>query len=67
MLISNISVDNNAQLFETTRKSNYSIPAPRAHIMLVFDDAWSFDTPRIKNHSVTALSTLIVLGGESEQ
>ena len=32
MLISSISVDDHAQLFETTREKNYSINAPGAHI-----------------------------------
>ena len=32
-----------------------------------FDDAWSFETPIIRNPSVTALSPLIVLGCDSAQ
>ena len=44
------------------REKNPSIIAPGAHILLGFDDAWLFETPRINNHSVTAPVTLIVLG-----
>ena len=61
MLISNISFDSDAQLFETLRKKS-SITAPGAHILLGFYDAWSFETPRINDHSVTAPSLLIILG-----
>ena len=38
-LISNISVDNNAQMFETSKKYNYSVNTPGAHILLGCDDA----------------------------
>ena len=31
--------------------------------MLGFDDAWSLETPRIENHSITEPINLIVLGG----
>ena len=39
-LISNIPVDNDAQLFEIPRNNNYSITAPGAHILVGFDDDW---------------------------
>ena len=50
-----------------TPENNSSITAPGAHILLDFDDARSFDTPRINNHNVTATSTPFVLGGDSAQ
>ena len=53
MFISNISADNDVQSFEIPEK-NYSVTAPGAHILLGFYDARSFETPRIKNHGVTA-------------
>ena len=53
MSISNISVDDDAQLFETPRKNNYSTTAPGAHILLGYDDAQSFETPTKNNHSIT--------------
>ena len=56
MLISNISVDEDAQSFETSIKNNYSVTAPRDQIFLGYEDAQSFEAPRIKNHSVTAPS-----------
>ena len=36
MLISNTSVYNNAQSFETPRKNNYGATAPGAHIVWEF-------------------------------
>ena len=66
MLISNISIDNNDQLFETPNKK-ICITAPGAHILLSFYDAWSFDNPKTSNDSVTAPITLTVLGYESKQ
>ena len=65
MLILNISINNNDQLFETPRKKNSSVTAPGDHILLGFDDAWSFDNPRVNNHSVTEPIALIVLSDES--
>ena len=65
MFVSNIYVDNNNQSFENTRK-NSSVTAPGDHIFWSFDDARSFETPRINNYSVTAPISLIVLGDESE-
>ena len=62
MLISNISVDKNAQLFETLRRNNSSVTAPGAYILLGFDYVWSFETHIIDNHRVTAPSDLIVFG-----
>ena len=47
MFISNISVDNDAHSFEITRKNNSSVTAPGDHILLGFDDAGFFETPRI--------------------
>ena len=44
-----------------------SVTAQGSHILLGFDYAQSFETPRINNHSVNEPSTLIVLGGESVQ
>ena len=35
--------------------------------MLIFDNARSFETPRINNHSITAPRALIFLGDENEQ
>ena len=67
ILTSNISVDNDAQLFETPRESNYSITNPGAHILLCFYGDNSFETPRINNHSVTAPSLLVFLGSDSAQ
>ena len=66
MSISNISVDNDAQMFEITRK-NSSITAPGAHILLGFDDAWLFETPRINIYIVTVPITLIFLSDDSAQ
>ena len=40
MLILNIYVNDDAQFFETLRENNYSVAAPRAHIMLVYYDDW---------------------------
>ena len=48
-------------------KNNYSITAPGAHILLVFDDDWMFDTPKTNNHGVTAQSPLIVFDDDSTQ
>ena len=67
MLFSNISVDIDVQLFETPKKTNSGVTAPRAHIVWVFYDVRSFDTPTMNNHSVISPSALIGLGGYSEQ
>ena len=56
MLVSNISIDNDAQLLKIPRKKFHVVNAPGAHILLGFNDAWSFDTTRINNHSVTSPS-----------
>ena len=67
MLISNIYVDNDDQLLETSRKNNFIANALGAHFLLGFDDAWLFDTPRINNHIVNAPSSLIILCNTSAQ
>ena len=67
MLISNFSIDNDAQSFETPRKNNYSVTAPGAHILLGYYDYQAFETPRINNHSATAPSTQFLLGDENTQ
>ena len=66
MLFSYISFDNNAQSFEIPRKKS-SVTEPGDHILLGFYDAWSFDTPIINNHSVTAPSALLFLDDEISQ
>ena len=48
------------------QKKNSSVTAPGAHILLGFYDAWSFETPRINNQSVTELIALNILGDENE-
>ena len=65
MLISNISVDNYAQSFETPRKVNSSVTAPGLNILLGFYYARLFETPRINNHGVTEPSARIILFDES--
>ena len=66
MLISNLSVNNDAQSFETSRKKS-SVTALGAHILLGFYGAWSFETPRINHHSVITRGALIVLDDDSAQ
>ena len=44
-------------------QKNYSATAPGPHILLGYDGAQSFETPIIKNQSVTEPSTLI-FGGD---
>ena len=44
-----------------------SVTASGAHNLLGFDYVWSFETPRIKNHSFTTPSALVVLGEYSAQ
>ena len=41
-------------------EKKYIVTAPGDHIFLVYDDAQSFDTPIIYNHSVTAPSAQIL-------
>ena len=65
MLISNISVDNDAQLFVTLRKKDSSVTEPGAHMLLSFEDAWLFETPRLNSLGGTVPSDLIVLVDES--
>ena len=64
-MISNISVDEDAQPFETPRKKNYSVNAPGAQILLGYGDAKLFEYPRINNH--TAPSAQILLGDDESQ
>ena len=54
MLISNLSVDNDDQLLETSRKNNFIANALGAHFLLGFDDYKLFEAPIINKHSVTA-------------
>ena len=63
-MVTNISVDNDAQSFEIPINNNSSITAPGDHILAGFYDAWSFETPRINNLSVTTPSPQIVLGDD---
>ena len=60
MFISNISVDDDAQSFETLGKK-YGINAPGAHILLGYDDDQLFKTPIINRHGVTAPIAHILL------
>ena len=67
MLISNISVGDNYQSFETPRKNNYIVNAPGANILLGFGDAKLFENTIINNHSVTVPSAQILLGNDYSQ
>ena len=49
--------------FNPQKKS--SVTAPGANTLLVFDDAWLFETPKINNQIVISQITLIVLGDEN--
>ena len=47
-------------------ENNYSVTAPGYQIFLCYDDAQSFETSIINNHSVTAPNTMSVLGDNYE-
>ena len=64
MLISNIYVDDDSL---KPPEKNYSVNAPGAHILLVYDDAQSFETPRINNRSFAVPSAHILLGDDDSQ
>ena len=66
LLISNISVNEDAQSFEISRKI-YSSTAPGDHILLGYHDAQPFETTIINNHIVTAPSAQIVWGYDDAQ
>ena len=67
MFFSNIYVDEDDQMFETNRKINYSVTAPRDNTLLGCGNAQFFETPRIDNNSVTAPSDHILLGSDEAQ
>ena len=48
-------------------KKNCSVNAPGDQILLGYDDAKLFETPRINNHSVNAPSEHILLGNDDSQ
>ena len=64
MFISNISDDNNDQLFENPIKQ-FSATVLGDHMLLGFYDAPSFETPRLNNHSVTEPSARGFLNDDS--
>ena len=68
MLISNISVDDDAWLFETTRKKDYSVTelGPQDSWVMMVHSTLNPPPPK-KNHSVTAISAHILLGSNSLQ
>ena len=68
MLISIFSTNDDAQSFLTLGKKIQSqCHCIRAPIVLGYDDAQSFEKPRIKNKSVTAPSAHILLGDDDAQ
>ena len=62
MLISNISVDDSYQLFETPIKQ-LQCRCTKCPDLLGDDDAQFFETPRINKHSVTLPSSQVLFGG----
>ena len=67
MLVPIFYVDGNAQKFETRGQINYSVSAPGAHIVLSHRYYWLLETFIINNHSVTAPSAQILLGGDDTE
>ena len=62
MFISNISVNEDAQLFETS-----IITITGAYIVWGHGDAQPFETPTINNHSVPARSAQVLFGDDDLQ